>query len=199
MKRRNWLGIVVFVCAVVPGAHAAGAQARNNQTRLEREVAALAAIHDLMLTEDQLKALEPIAKDCAAEAASSTAPAASQGYRDTLRRLREALTSDDDDKLSKLEDKIDTLRENEKIEPDTDFPLRDSARSSATRVLAMLTTGQIANYIAGHSDDIPGATEVLLDGLTECRGQSDADFQSLRKEAAEQVGLLLGGLDRAAA
>ena len=55
-------------------------QARNNQTHLEREVAALTAISELELSEAQLKAIEPICKDAAVHAAPTSAPAGSDRY-----------------------------------------------------------------------------------------------------------------------
>jgi hypothetical protein len=176
-------------------ARAAGVQARNSESRLEREVAALVAIHELMLTDDQLKAIQPICKDVAVEVPPSTAPAGSKGYRQALQGLRDALANGDEAKVDRLQDKVDSIRENENLDPDTDFPIRESARSKSATVLAMLSTAQVANYISLHADDVPGATDVLLDALNQSRGQSDADYQSLRREAMDQVGLLLAGLD----
>ena len=52
--------------------------ARNQQTHLEREIAALTMISELELTEDQLKAIEPICKETAVKAPSTTGPATSK-------------------------------------------------------------------------------------------------------------------------
>jgi hypothetical protein len=187
--------LMLSFATVVEGA---GAQARNIQTRLEREVAALSTIHDLGLSDEQLKAIQPLCKEAASERGPSTEPTGSNVYRETLRHLRDALAAGDDDKVNKLQDKLDSLRESEKLELDTDFPIHDAARAKAGAVLAMLSTNQVANYVALHADDIPGATEVLLDGINQCRGQSDADYQALRREATEEVGVLLAGVDQKA-
>ena len=190
--------ILVVAAAFPTRGFAAGVQARNNETRLEREVAALVAIHELMLTDEQLKSIQPICKDVAVEVAPSTAPAGTNGYRNTLRGLRDALVNGEDDKVNKLQDKFDSLRESESIEPDTEFPIHEAARTKAPAVLAMLSSSQVANYIGLHADDVPGATDVLLDALNQCRGQSDSDYLALRQEAADQTGLLLAGMDPAA-
>src|SRR5580704_16819369 len=75
----------------------AGTPARNNQTRLEREIAALTAIDDFGLTDDQLKSIQPMCKESNDKAAATTAPAASDAYRGALRSLREALVHGDED------------------------------------------------------------------------------------------------------
>ena len=88
-----------------------------------------------------------------------------------LRSLREAPVHGDEDKVSDIQTKVDQLRDAEKIEPDLDFPITDSARAKAADVLAMLSTAKIANYIAAHSDDVPGAAETILDALDQSSRQ----------------------------
>jgi hypothetical protein len=192
------LGAAIAHMCVLSSALAAP-QARNNQTHLEREVAALTTFSELELSEAQLKAIEPICKETAVRAPASTAPAASDRYRASLRAVREALVQADEEKIAEHQQKVDALRESEKIEPDTDIPISDAARAKAPGVLAMLSTSQVANYISAHAEDVPGAVETITDALDQCRQQNDADFAALRAEAAEQTGMLLAGLDKLAA
>jgi hypothetical protein len=177
----------------------AAPQARNNQTHLEREVAALTTVSELELTDAQLRAIEPICKEAAVHAPPTSAPAGSDRYRGSLRALREALVQGEEEKVAEQQQKVDSLREAEKIEPDTDFSISDAARAKAPGVLAMLSTAQVANYISAHAEDVPGALETITDALDQCRQQNEADFAALRTEAAEQTGLLLAGLDKSAA
>jgi hypothetical protein len=201
MRNLKWmmlLGIAArFVC--VHSTALAAPQARNNQTHLEREVAALTMISELELTELQLKAIEPICKEATVRAPATTAPAGTDRYRASLRALREALVQADEEKIAEQQQKVDALREAEKIEPDTDIPASDVARARASGVLAMLATSQVANYISSHAEDVPGALETITDAIDQCRQQNDADFAALRTEAAEQTGLLLAGVDKSAA
>ena len=53
----------------------------TNQTRLEREIAALTAIDGFGLTGDQLKSIQPMCKESNDKAVATTAPAASDAYR----------------------------------------------------------------------------------------------------------------------
>lgn len=201
MRNLRWM-LLLGIAATRLCAHStalAAPQGRNNQTRLEREVAALTTISELELSEAQLKAIEPICKEAAVRAPATTAPAGSDRYRASLRALREVLVQADEEKIAEHQQKVDALREAEKIEPDTDFPISDIARAKAPGVLAMLSTSQVANYISAHAEDVPGAVETITDALDQCRQQNDADFAALRAEAAEQAGLLLAGLDKSAA
>lgn len=196
MRNLKWIlcGIATACSFVL-----AAPEARNNQTHLEREVAALTTISELELSEAQLRAIAPICKESAVHANPTSAAAGSDRYRASLRALREALVQGDEEKTAEHQQKVDSLREAEKIEPDLDFPISDKAREKAPAVLATLSTSQIANYISAHAEDVPGAVETLTDALDQCRQQSDADFAALRTEAAEQTGLLLAGLDKSAA
>lgn len=203
MGRRRCLQSLI-ACAlclalVTQMSRAAGPGPRANQSRLEREVAALTAIYDFSLTPEQLTALQSICKNTAASAPVSTAPPAGDNYRQALRKLREALADGDGNKIDSLEAKVEQIRDSDKIDPDTDFPLTDAARSAAPSALALLSSGQIANYLATHSDDVPDATDTITDALDACRAHQGAEFNALRDEATEQVGLLMAGLDKSAA
>lgn len=194
------LRIIVFAVLLgvaSPALRAAGPRQQNQAAHLEREVAALTAFHELSLTDDQLTALRPLCKAAAVNAPASS-PAASENYHGLMHRLREALVNGDDAKINQFEAKLDNLRDSEKIDLQIDTPISDAARTSAPTVLAMLSTSQIANYIATHCDDIPGANETLSDAIDECRNHQNTDYESMRSEAAEQVGLLMKGLDKEA-
>jgi len=186
--------ILLAIVGIVPSLPAAGQPARGN---LELEVAALTRLHDLELTNEQLQSF----KKLAGEVTPGKAPAPGKmtpAYRNALAALRSALVQADEEKISDAQDKVDDLRDEQDIEPQTDVTISDSARKHTDEAMELLTATQIAAYLAEHSDDVPDALQTMLDAVDESPGMSETDYASLKSEAAEQVAMLLVGLDPSA-
>jgi hypothetical protein len=167
---------------------------------LELQVAALTTLDELDVTPEQVKQLTAMAAETAATPATDALPArGSSEYHTALLALRDALAGGEDDKVDDAEEKVDDLRDSQNIEPSVEFDITDAAKAKAPGALKLMGTSQIANYISMHSDEVPDAMDTILDGLDKCKDGSDADFASMRDEAADQVGLLAAGLDKTAA
>jgi hypothetical protein len=185
-----WLAVVGFVAS----APAAGPAPRGD---LELEVASLTKLHDLELTGDQLRSF----KKLAAQVTAGKPPAPGKmtpAYHAALVALRAAFVQADEEKIADAQDKVDDLRDEQDIEPQTEVTLSDSSRQHAPEAIELLTATQIASYLAEHSDDVPDALQTMLDAIDESRDMEDAEYASLKTEASEQVATLLAGLDPAA-
>jgi hypothetical protein len=167
---------------------------------LELQVAALTTLDELDVTPDQIRLYQSMAAETAAQpSAGDTGEKPSSAYHEALLNLRDALASGDDDKIDDAQEKVDNLRDSLNIDPNLDYQTTDAAKTKARPALKTLSTSQIANYISLHADEIPDATDTILDALDQCKDGSESDFNSLRDEAASQVGLLAAGLDQTAA
>jgi hypothetical protein len=195
-----------FLAAIVLGFAVCGALRAGDTTEpsgtadLELQVAALNTLDELDVTPEQLKQLSVMAAETAGTAAPDPGTAkGSAEYHTALQALRDALANGEDDKVDDAQEKVDDLRENQNIDPNIDYDITDAAKTKAAAALKLMGTDQIANYISMHSDEVPDAAGTILDALDKCKDASDADFASLRQEAADQVGLLAAGFDKTAA
>jgi len=184
-------GVLGVLLLVAPARAQRGGAARA--ANLEMEVQALNRLHDLEVTQEQLKDLKKLA------AKVTPAKAPQQGktppaYVSALAALRGALASDDEAKIADAQDKVDQLRDEQEIDPQTDVKATDSARRQAAAVLNLATASQIANYISERSDEVPDPVATLMDALDELR---DGDYEALKAEASSQVAVLLAGFDPA--
>lgn len=195
-KQRIFEGFAAAIVLVVSFVlHAPAARAGT----LELQVAALTTLNDLDLSPEQMRALRKLSQGAAGKPIAVNSARLTDDYRAALTSLRDALVADDDEKIADAEDKVDQIRDDEEIDPESDVEMSDSARKVAPEALKILTTSQIAAYLGEHADDVPSPLETMLDALDDCRGTSAADFNGLRSEAADQVALLVAGLDPKAA
>jgi uncharacterized protein YbaA (DUF1428 family) len=174
----------------------APAQTSPPTNDLEFQVAALTTLDELDLTTEQLKSLQTLARDAAAKTPLPPAEGNDQ-YRAALLALRDAFVAGDDEKIEPAQEKVEDLRDSRNIEPDLDIADTDQARAKAAAALKLLTSSQIAAYIAAYADDVPDAEQTISDALDQCKDGSDTVFAAMRDEASEQVGLLLAGMDQA--
>ena len=172
-------------------------------TKLELQVEALSAVHELELTPAQLTILRTYnsaapTDDSDAEAAAVLPPAprfAADTYRAALKNLQSALLDSHATHLAEAQSKLEQLRDAQKIEPAPAVELTALARKQASSMLLTLSTGQVAGYIAQHADEIPDATQTLLDALDQSRQSTHTDYPKLRDTAADQAAVLLSGVD----
>ncbi|HEX4125325.1 MAG TPA: hypothetical protein VHY37_11410 [Tepidisphaeraceae bacterium] len=163
---------------------------------VELQVAALNALHDLSLTPEQLRTLRGLVAPVADPTASEPAAKGSDAYQAALKSLRDAIIAGDAQKAADAEQKVDQLRADEHLDVVTTVPITDSARQKSADALKLLTASQIAGYLGDRGDEVPDAAQTIDDAMDDSRGKSDADYAAIRDEAADQVALLMCGLDK---
>src|SRR5262249_3787692 len=148
-------------------------------------------------TPAQLRALQKLAPETAAEAAGPReAPKASEAYRQALAKLREALVKpEDDERIAKLLEELDDLREKEDPHLDDAVDLTEAARERTSGVLKLLSARQVMAYLTSLGDEVSDPLEILLETLEEVRGLDAAEWKELRQTVGPQVGSLVAGLD----
>jgi hypothetical protein len=196
---KNWLISAILAAISLTFGHtraaAADPPAVTTTADLELQVAVLTTLNELDVTSDQLKQLHTLATDTAAEAQPNpAAEKTSAQYRSALRALRDALLADSDN-ADAAQEKVDDLRDSENIVPTIDYSLTDAAKTKARAAVKILSTSQIAGFVALHADEVPDATDTIEDALDQCKDGSDKDFEGLRSEAADQVATLAGGIE----
>jgi hypothetical protein len=169
---------------------------RQSLVDLSQEVAALQALYALDVTRSQLEALRKIAQETAAKPRKHSDDQGSDALRKTLAQLREALVqATEDDRIDKLLERLDKLRDSEDSELDDGVDLTEDSVERAPGALRLLTPRQVATYLAGMADDIGDPLEELLGALGRVRGLAANKWKDERDGVADQVSRLLGGLD----
>jgi hypothetical protein len=163
---------------------------------LSMEVAALQALFQFDFSKSQLETLRKFAKETAQEVGARQAAKASDDFRTTLATLRDALVKpDDEERIGRLLEHLDSLRDSENPEVDDALEITDEARSRAPEVLKLLSARQVATHLASYGDQMPDPTERLLDALGKVRGLNEKEWKKVREEVSEDVGRLVAGLD----
>jgi len=170
--------------------------AQPDAVTLKLQIDALSTLSDLNLTPEQLSALKDMASDTAGTLSNTPAPVTAD-YKSALKEMRDALLSKDEDKIDSAEDKIDDLEDKQNPDSEPDVDQSDSAKTKAVAFLKTLSVKQVADYISQNADEIDDPTQVLLDAVHQSRNLSDDDFQSLRDDTAEELGLLSAGVNPA--
>jgi hypothetical protein len=170
--------------------------ATTDTVKLQLEVDALGALNDLQLTSDQVAALRDLTSDTAAKVDQSPAPVGAD-YQAALAEVRLAILSRNDDRIDQAQDKLTALAQKRDADSEPDFEDTDAAKAKATGFLKSLAPSQIAHYLAQNADDVENPGDILVDALHQCRNLSDADFEVLRDDTADEIGLLAGGVNPA--
>jgi hypothetical protein len=190
---------VVLVLSALYGWGAAEACARGGQPSLNdlsMEVAALQVFHDLRLTPTQLQTFRKLAKETVPEANTRETAKASVEFRRALMDLRDALVADDDEeRIDKLLEQLDELRQKEKPELDDSTEVTEEARRQAPQLLRLLSARQIACYLAAHVEEIPEPLERLIEALDKVRALNPEQWKAAREAVAEEVSRGVAGHD----
>jgi hypothetical protein len=158
----------------------------------------MSKLRDLELTAGQLRQFRAIAAQAEPGKAAPMSKA-SAAYRTALAALRDALAADDDDKIAAAQDRLDTLRDQEKLEDAPDPSITDSARKQAPAAVSLLTASQVAAYLSANEDDVSDPLELMMDALDQLADKPPADeYAGIRSELTSQVAMLLAGLDKKA-
>jgi hypothetical protein len=183
-----WLGLAACVSAADP--------AKVSVADLNQEVAALQTLHLLNISKSQMEALRKVARETAAKQPARKESQGSEEFRKALTELRDALMQGkDDNRIDKLAEKVEDLREAEDFDREEAPELTEEAAHRAPEVLRLLSASQVARYVAAFPEDIPDPRERLLDALGKVRGLAPKKWEDLRHEVSEEVGHLVAGID----
>jgi hypothetical protein len=163
---------------------------------LSLEIAALQGLRLFQMTPAQMQRLRRLARDTVDDTGARQPAMASEEYRRALVELRNALAgSAEDDRITELQQKLDSLADDESPELDDGIEITDAARQQTPRLLQELSARQVAAYISSFGDDFPDPVEGVLNALGRVRGMKDEEWKQLRGELSEDVGRLVAGLD----
>jgi hypothetical protein len=163
---------------------------------LSMEVAALQTLYQFRFTPAQLETLKAMGKETSQEAGARTAAKVSEGFRKSLIDLRDALVdSRDDERIDKLQEQREKLRDTENPELDDGIEITDEAREKAPEVLKQLSARQVAGFVALYGDQFPDPVERLLEAVGRVRGLDAKQWKQIREDVADDVGRLTAGLD----
>jgi hypothetical protein len=198
MKYARFL-LVSLACVTLVSSAAAQDSRKNapatlNDTSLE--VVALESLHQFQFTPAQMRALRRLAKETAMEPSAREAVKVSDGFRKTLLDLRNALAdAANAERIQQLQEKIDKLRAQEKVELDDAVQITEAATRRAPEIFKLLSARQVAGYIALYADDFPDPLEILLAALPRVRGFNAKEWEAIREDVSEEIGRLVAGLD----
>lgn len=165
---------------------------------LSVEVWALQALRDFDLSPDQLKALRAMSDHAASPLGQRDDPKVADKYVTKLTALRDALAKGtDDDEIDSLRDEVDAMQDDDDAAADVDdsVTISDPARAKAPLALKLLSSSQVASYIAAYEDEAPDPVQSLMDAADDIRGTDDEDAKDVADDAADEVGPLVAGLD----
>jgi hypothetical protein len=171
-------------------------ESKTSLNDLSLEVAALQGLRLFQMTPAQMKRLRRLAGETADDTGARQPATASDDYRRALLDLRNALAGGaEDDRISELQQKLESLADDETPELDDGIEITDAARQQAPRLLQEFSPRQVASYISSYGDDFPDPVEGVLDALRKVRGLKEEQWKQLRSELSEDVGRLVAGLD----
>ena len=151
---------------------------------------ALNSLYELNLSQEQLRALEKIAGGTMTKPPPE--PKLGPKLKNALVEYCQALVKGDDERISELADKVDELESKADLD-DPDLTITEAAKKKAPEFQSLLSAGQLANFIAMHSDDVVGPVELLVESLDEAKSDSDEDYKYLRDDVVEQMSILFHG------
>jgi len=164
--------------------------------QLSLEVSALQILHHLSATPAQLRQLRKLAKETKPNDAEAKPGKGSDKFRSALREMHQALLeSKNAEKIDKLTEALDALREEEKPDLDDDVDLTETARRRASEALRMLGAPQVAVYLSGLVGDIDDPQSRLLGALDEVRTLSADQWKDFRGSFGDVIGRLVAGVD----
>jgi hypothetical protein len=164
------------------------------------EVAALQSLHQFDFTKSQLETLQKLATGTMQKSPMPNAGKVSKELRDKLVALRRALVDGKDgERISKLSDDLEALRDKEEPGLDDTVQITEAARQRVPAALRLLKPTQLAAYVADNAEDIADPADELIESLTEVRGMTAAEWQEEREEVVEEVSRIVAGLDSAKA
>ena len=196
IKTITWAYLVSFLLIAAGHSLAGEAPAPAGVRELSLQVWALRGIHELDLTDTQLRSLRPMASPVDIAGVKPAKTDVPDKYVKSLRSIRQALIKrDDEDQIAELQDDLESMREDDDIELDDTVTISPAARSKVPELMRLITPSQAAGYIAKYQDEIPDPVESLMDAADDARGADDEEYKSAADETADEVSSLIAGLD----
>ncbi|HEV3117912.1 MAG TPA: hypothetical protein VGY58_12725 [Gemmataceae bacterium] len=195
-RSRRIMLLAITLAAIAPTSASHADTRPGDLNALSLEVAALQTLHDLELSQAQLAAFIKLAHEAAPTAADGAEGKASPAYGKALGELRDALARGDDEQIATCRDKLDALHEKEEPELDLQVEVTDAARARALPALRILKAPQVAAFLASVEVADPG--DLLVDGLEQVRGLSEAEQKDETSRLAAEVSWLVAGRDEKA-
>lgn len=161
--------------------------------RLAQEVAALQTLYYIQLSPKQLLATARLCKDTATAQGPPTQIKVSAKFRKALTDLRTALITDQDERVSDLNSKLDKLFDDENVEIDDRMPINDAARRKAPELAKLLYPSQVAFLIADIDNDSLDPFDRIVDTVEAGRKLPAAAWQKVRDDVAEEIAWLIAG------
>jgi hypothetical protein len=166
-------------------------------SELSLQVNALQTLYEFEFTPAQMQAVLKLVRQSAAKPAVLPGVQATDKYRQTLTQLRDALIdANDSDRISSLQEKLGDLDDSEDPKLDNDVEITAAARRLAPEALKLLKPRQVTSFLDANQDVYSDPLELLLKGLDQSQTLADDDWKALVRETVDEVGWLLGGLDR---
>lgn len=200
--------LILTILGGIPGAgvHADDekpAEARNlvkgkaaeELVSLKLEVDALEKLYHLELNARQLSAFVKLADKTAARVPAVQEAQAGAEYHAALKSLRDALLSQDEERISELSEKLDELQEKETTAINDEFEMTDASLLAAPSAFRLLSAAQVVAYLASLDDEVPDPVERILSALEEGEDLEGDEWKELRDETAEEVSWLVGGFN----
>ena len=192
--------LLVWVAGVMVMSSAAAQDSRKNAATTVNdtslEVVALESLHQFQFTPAQMRTLRRLAQETAMQPGAREAVKVSEGFRKTLLDLRNALAdAANAERIQQLQEKIDKLRTQEKVDLDDAVEITEAATRRAPEIFKLLSARQVAGYIALYADDFPDPLEILLAAMPRVRALNAKDWEAVREDVSEEVGRLVAGLD----
>jgi hypothetical protein len=120
----------------------------------------------------------------------------SDNYKQVLEDLHAALVlATDEDQIDNLYDQYDQLNQSDKPKFDDDFEISEAARKAVPKILRQFKSGQVAGLLSYKVDELVDPQDRLFAAFEEVRKASNEEWQSVRDDAARDVGYLTAGLD----
>lgn len=163
---------------------------------LALEINVLRTLYYLKATPEQVEAIQKLAKETAGPSKKRKGGKVSDEYQQLLAEVRDALAEDDDELIETLEDKLEELSITESPELDEAVELTDAARKRAPEMLRQLRSHQVAMFLGMHAEQIVDPRERLQEALSKVRRWQLAEWPEQRDALGEEIGILVGGVDR---
>ncbi|HEV3143146.1 MAG TPA: hypothetical protein VGZ47_04600 [Gemmataceae bacterium] len=206
MFRRAW---VIVVSLPIPWLCLAGALPAQDTKKDEKkesmplsltamrlEVEALNSFYTLKATPEQMKEIQKLAKQTSQPGRNYKDPMVSDNYKQVLEDLHAALVlATDEDQIDNLYDQYDQLNQSDKPKFDDDFEISEAARKAVPKILRQFKSGQVAGLLSYKVDELVDPQDRLFAAFEEVRKASNEEWQSVRDDAARDVGYLTAGLD----
>jgi hypothetical protein len=164
--------------------------------QLSLEVSALQILHHLSATPAQLRQLRKLAKETKPIDSDAKPGRGSDKFRSALQEIYQALLdSKNAEKIDKLTEALDALREEEKPDLDDDVDLTETARHRASEALRLLGAPQVAVYLSGLIGEIGDPQSRLVEALDQVRTMSPEQWKEFRGSFGDEIGRLVAGVD----